>query len=36
MRHTTVNNSMMMEMYMFGMCMVMRAQKSDSPCSLLI
>ena len=36
MRKFTVNNSMMMEMYMFGMCMVMRAQKSDSPCSLLI
>ena len=36
MRKFTVNNSMMMEMYMFSMCMMMRAQKTDSPCSLLI
>ena len=26
-------NSMMMEMCMFRMCMMMRAQKHDSPCS---
>ena len=36
MRRAANVNSMMMEMYMCGMCMMMRAQKSDSPCSLLI
>ena len=35
MRHFTVN-SMMMEMYMFRMCMMMRAQKYDSPCSFSV
>ena len=27
MRHNVLNNSMMMEMYMCGMCMMPRAQK---------
>lgn len=36
MRYTNVNNSMMMEMYMCGMCMMMRAQKCDSPCVLSV
>ena len=35
MRQFTVN-SMMMEMYMFGMCMMLRAQKYDSPCFVSI
>ena len=33
MRRTKLYNCMMMEMCMFGMCMMMRAQKHDSPCS---
>ncbi len=36
MRTATVCNSMMMEMYMCGMCKMMRAQKSDSPCVLSV
>ncbi len=36
MRRFTVNNSMMMEMYMCGMCKMMCAQKSDSPCVLSV
>lgn len=36
MRFITVNNSMMMEMYMCGMCKMMHAQKSDSPCVLSV
>ena len=36
MRIVTVNSSMMMEMCMFGMCMMMRAQNSSSPCSLSV
>ena len=36
MRTATVYNSMMMEMYMCGMCMKLRAQKSDSPCVLSV
>ena len=36
MRIVTVNSSMMMEMCMFGMCMMMRAKKQDSPCSLSV
>ena len=32
MRSINVNNMMMGMMYMCGMCMMMRAQKSDSPC----
>lgn len=34
---TFINNSMMMGMMcMFGMCMMMRAQKHDSPCFISI
>ena len=36
MRYTAVSNSMMMEMYMCGMCMMMHAQNSDSPCVLSV
>lgn len=32
MRTSRVNSMMMGMMYMFGMCMMMRAQKYDSPC----
>lgn len=32
MRFITANSSMMMEMYMFGMCTMMCAKKADSPC----
>lgn len=32
MRKFTGNCMMMGMMYMFGMCMMMRAQKHDSPC----
>ncbi len=32
MRTNRVNSMMMGMMYMFGMCMMMRAQKYDSPC----
>ena len=32
MRKFTGNCMMMGMMYMFGMCMMMRAQKYDSPC----
>ena len=34
MRHIVKNDNMMMGMMMrmFGMCMMMRAQKDDSPC----
>ncbi len=34
MRKITVN--CMMGMYMFGMCKMMRAKKSDSPCVLSV
>ena len=33
MKRIAIANSMMMEMYMCSMCMMMRAQKHDSPCS---
>jgi len=33
MRIASVNSMMMGKMYMFGMCMMMRAQKQNSPCS---
>ena len=36
MRTAVINNSMMMEMYMYGMCMMLHAQKSDSPCVLSV
>lgn len=36
MRFITGNNSMMMEMYMCGMCKMMHAQKCDSPCVLSV
>jgi hypothetical protein len=37
MRNTRVNNSMMMGMmYMCSMCMMMRAQKFNSPCFVSI
>lgn len=32
MRNITVNSMMMDMMYMCSMCMMMRAQKYDSPC----
>ncbi len=33
MKRICINNSMMTAMCMFGMCMMMHAQKHDSPCS---
>ena len=37
MRNNRIDNSMMMGMmYMFRMCMMMRAQKLDSPCFISI
>ena len=36
MRYTAVSNSMMMEMYMCGMCKMMHVQKSDLPCVLSV
>ena len=33
MRIFSADSMMMMEMCMFRMCMMMRAQKHDSPCS---
>ena len=36
MKRIVIANSMMMEMCMFGMCMMMRAQKHDSPCSFSV
>ena len=36
MRFITIHSSMMMEMYMFGMCKMMHAKRSDSPCVLSV
>ena len=36
MKHTVLNNSMMMAMCMCGMRKMMRAQKHDSPCSFAL
>ena len=36
MREITVNNTMMMEMYMCRMCMMLRAQNTDSPVSISV
>lgn len=34
MRNAFINSMMMGKMYMCGMCMMMCAQKQDSPCSI--
>ena len=31
-----INKTMMMEMYMCRMCMILRAQKADSPVSISV
>jgi len=36
MRLTKLYNCMMMEMCMFGMCMMMHARNGSSPCSLSV
>jgi len=36
MRRTNTYNCMMMEMCMFGMCMMMHAHNGSSPCSLSV
>ena len=36
MRRAANVNSMMMEMCMFGMCMMMHARNGSSPCSLSV